>query len=80
MSICPAQFRAYHKPCWLSDFATISPTSGQQVTKIGSHAPANGIIINDIESPKLGQILAIIVVLTESQRTKNNGYRQARSV
>lgn len=80
MSIYSAQFRAYNKPYWMSDFATISPTSGQQVTKIGKQCRAKSIIFNDIESPQLGPKLALMKALTEIQRTTNNGYRQARSV
>ena len=79
MSIYSAQFRAYNKPYWMSDFATISPTSGQQATKIGNYRPAKSIIFNDIESPQLGPKLALIIELTETQRTTTNGYRQARS-
>ena len=80
MSIYSAQFRAYNKPYWMSGFATISPTSGQQVTKIGGYMLANSSIFNDIESPQLGPKLALITEITESQRTTNYGYRQARSV
>lgn len=79
MSIYPGYFRAYNKPYWMSDFATISPTSGQQVTKTGIYRPAKSIIFNDIESPQLGPKLALIKELIESQRITTNGYRQARS-
>jgi hypothetical protein len=79
MSIYSGQFRAYNKPYWMSVFATISPTSGQRVTKTGNYRPAKSIIFNDIESPQLGPKLALIIELTETQRTTTNGYRQARS-